>query len=156
MTSRGLHVLPPKFKLEELARQYLNDDVPSFDFGGMVVGSEQSQANIYFKSQGVVAGIPFAQAIFDVTGCVVSWHYQEGDMLTPDTAEKEKIVLGSVTGRACDLLLAERTVLNIMSRASGIATQVLVRAVYFLCFECSYVICFCCCCYRFVFCRLAG
>lgn len=32
-------------------------------------------------------------------------------------------MLGVVVGRACDLLLAERTVLNIMSRASGVATQ---------------------------------
>lgn len=125
MTSRGLHVLPPKFKLEELARQYLNDDVPSFDFGGYVVGEEQSQASIYFKSAGVVAGIPFAQAIFDVTGCTVVWHYEEGEELNPKVASADKkLVLGSVSGRACDLLLAERTVLNVMSRASGVATQV--------------------------------
>lgn len=124
MSSLGLHVLPPKFKLEELARLYLNDDVPSFDFGGFVVGEEQSQAAIYFKSGGVVAGIPFAQAIFDVAGCSVSWNFQEGSVLSPDIDVKEKIVLGTVTGRACDLLLAERTALNVLSRACGVATQV--------------------------------
>mmetsp|Transcript_539 Transcript_539/g.1261 ORF Transcript_539/g.1261 Transcript_539/m.1261 type:complete len:313 (+) Transcript_539:103-1041(+) len=123
MTNRGLQVLPPKFKLDELARHFLDEDVPSFDFGGYVVGTKLSQANIFFKSIGVVAGIPFAQAVFDLTGCSVTWFYEEGEWLSPDTAAKEKIVLGSVSGRACDLLLAERTVLNIMSRASGVATQ---------------------------------
>lgn len=124
MSSRGLHVLPPKFKLDELARQYLNEDVPSFDFGGYVVGEGQSKATIFFKSVGIVAGIPFAQAVFDVAGCSVVWNYEEGSLLTPDIAAKEKVVLGVVTGRACDLLLAERTALNIMSRACGVATQV--------------------------------
>jgi nicotinate-nucleotide pyrophosphorylase (carboxylating) len=123
MTDRGLQVLPPKFKLNELARKYLEEDVPSFDIGGYVVGTKLSQANIYFKSVGIVAGIPFAQAVFDIAGCSVQWFYEEGTLLSPDIAAKEKIVLGSVTGRACDLLLAERTVLNIMSRASGVATQ---------------------------------
>lgn len=98
------------------------------------MGEEQSQASIYFKSTGVVAGIPFAQAIFDVSGCSVTWYYEEGEELIPDSAttanKTNKLVLGTVTGRACDLLLAERTVLNVMSRACGVATQVEFYVVY--------------------------
>ena len=124
MISSAYGALPPRFKLLELARQYLDDDVPSMDVGGYVVGQEQTQANIFFKSEGVVAGIPFAQAVFDVVGCTVKWNFDEGTVLSPNADSKEKIILGSVTGRACDVLLAERTVLNIMSRACGVATQV--------------------------------
>lgn len=115
--------LPPKFQLEELARRYLREDTPSFDVSGFVAGEENTKATIFFKSAGVVAGIPFAQAVIDAAGCFVVWHCEEGVELTPNQEKGEKISVGTVSGRACDVLLAERTVLNILSRASGVATQ---------------------------------
>jgi hypothetical protein len=39
-------------------------------------------------------------------------------------------LLGLVRGKCCDILRAERTVLNILSRASGVATQVSSRLLF--------------------------
>lgn len=112
--------LLPQTEVRDTVKQWLEEDIPSFDVGGFVVGNSPSEANILFKSQGVLAGIPFAQAVFDLLQCTVIWKYEEGAELVPDGS---KIAIATVTGATCDILKAERTVLNILSRASGVATQ---------------------------------
>lgn len=114
------HLLPPHFKREVL--QWLEDDCPSFDVGGFVVGEKEEVAFLYCKTDGVIlAGVPFANAIFEHLNLSVTWHFQEGDKISlPE--DKNKIVIAEVRGKCRHLLLAERTVLNTMSRASGVAT----------------------------------
>lgn len=38
-------------------------------------------------------------------------------------AEGQRAVIATVKGRVCDLLMGERTALNVLARASGIATR---------------------------------
>jgi hypothetical protein len=52
----------------------------------------------------------------------VTWHFKEGDPITP-TKEQPKIKVATVKGRARHLLLGERVALNTLARCSGIATQ---------------------------------
>jgi nicotinate-nucleotide pyrophosphorylase (carboxylating) len=112
-------MLPPSLK--SIVQQWLQEDIPSFDIGGFVVGEKPEKAEIFFKMNGVVAGIPFAQAVFDELNCTVTWTVEEGtDIMAEEGNAKIRIAI--VSGRSCDILKAERTVLNIMSRASGIAT----------------------------------
>jgi len=53
--------------------QWLADDIPSFDVGGLVVGSDERNAKLLLKSPGVFAGKPFFNKIFDAVNCKVEW-----------------------------------------------------------------------------------
>lgn len=63
-------------------------------------------------------------AVFQELSCSVEWHLQEGDAVDPASAPDGKVVVATVKGGARQVLLGERTALNILTRASGIATQV--------------------------------
>lgn len=76
------------------------------------------------KSPGVLAGIPFFNATFDVCGsCTIAWEdiAIEGQSY-PNASGDNKIKLATVTGPVSHLLRGERTALNTLSRCSGVAT----------------------------------
>jgi len=106
--------------LSRQIEQWLSDDCPTFDVGGFVVGNKQEEAFCWGKSSGILAGSPFFTAVFEHLGCTVEWLYREGASID---ASNSKVLIAKVRGPARNLLLGERTALNIMSRASGIATQ---------------------------------
>ena len=58
------NTLPPG--VFEDVQRWIRDDIPSFDYGGYVVGDKQEIANLYCKSSCIVAGIPFAQGSFRI------------------------------------------------------------------------------------------
>ena len=100
--------------------------MPTFDVGGLVVGSAPKKALLYMKSPGVFAGKPFVDAVFDILDCKVTWENiaVEGTFINP--AEKStngKVVLATVEGPANLILRGERTALNTISRCSGVATS---------------------------------
>jgi len=104
-------------------KTWLKDDVPTFDYGGYVVGNTIRTATLWGKSRGIMAGKPFVQAVFDEVGCKVEWFKDDGDRIDPICR------VATVTGPIRNILLGERLALNIMTRASGIATEALkVRA----------------------------
>ncbi|KAA8495557.1 Nicotinate-nucleotide pyrophosphorylase, carboxylating [Porphyridium purpureum] len=111
-------------QLREMVREWLREDIPAMDFAGAVVGSDVRTAHLLQKSPGMLAGVPFVEAVFDELGMRVEWdpHVHEG-MRVEHTGAGEKRVLASVTGPADDLLRAERVALNCLSRCSGIATR---------------------------------
>lgn len=118
--SEGLeNLLPPHWKNE--VKRWLEHDIPKWDIGGYVVGNAQHQASLLGKSAGVLAGVPFATFAIEECGCAVEWHKPEGHIITEDEAAKKQPV-ATVTGPTRALLMAERTALNILSRASGVAT----------------------------------
>ncbi|XP_069507746.1 nicotinate-nucleotide pyrophosphorylase [carboxylating] [Ambystoma mexicanum] len=102
--------------LGQLARDWLQEDVPAFDYGGFVVGEREECAVLLCKSPGVLAGVPFFDAVFHELGCAVEWTHTEGTWLEPVT----RVAL--VRGKVRHLLLGERVALNCLARCSGIAT----------------------------------
>ncbi len=71
-----------------------------------------------------MAGVPFAQEVFDQCRLKVTWNFKEGDYLDPNKIGKNgKIPVAKVEGPVKNVLIAERTALNLLARASGIATQ---------------------------------
>ena len=52
----------------------------------------------------------------------MEWFFKEGDPIRTDSSPNKKILVATVTGSCRKLLLGERTALNILSRASGVAT----------------------------------
>ena len=113
-------LLPPNWK--ETVHGWLQEDIPSFDYGGFVVGDKEETATLYCKALGVLAGCPFFEEVFNYCGCKVEWLYEEGTFLAPlDGATK--LPVARVSGPARMILIGERTALNILARASGIATR---------------------------------
>ncbi|RPD66758.1 nicotinate-nucleotide diphosphorylase [Lentinus tigrinus ALCF2SS1-7] len=111
------HLLPPSWKTQ--ITTWLQEDTPSFDYGGFVVGEVQREAFLLGKGKqtAVLAGAPFFEEVFTQLGCEVEWHLKEGA-----TFEPVKHV-ATVRGKARHLLLGERVALNLLARCSGIATQ---------------------------------
>ncbi|KAF4324372.1 hypothetical protein BBO99_00003244 [Phytophthora kernoviae] len=101
----------------------MEEDIPSFDVGGFVVGESPETALLLGKSAGILAGVPFFTQVFESLGCNVEWLMQEGDEVKIDEAPNGKVPVARVTGKCRQLLLGERTALNVLTRASGIATQ---------------------------------
>lgn len=109
------NILHP-LRLEELAKNWLLEDTSNFDFGGGIVEERPCEFVIYMKSTGMLAGIPFANAVFARLDLQPEWYREEGAWITSKTE------IAKIKGPANKLLLAERIVLNVLSRASGVAT----------------------------------
>jgi nicotinate-nucleotide pyrophosphorylase (carboxylating) len=117
------HLLPLHYKDEVI--QWIKDDCPSFDVGGFVVGEKEETAHLYCKQNCTLAGVPFANIIFDYYDLDYEWNVEEGTYIDVDknADEKGRVLLATVSGKCRFLLQAERTMLNILSRSSGIATS---------------------------------
>ncbi|KAI7164361.1 nicotinate-nucleotide pyrophosphorylase [Hortaea werneckii] len=111
------HLLPPSWK--KTISLWLEEDTPSFDYGGFVVGESPVEARLLAKSQGVLAGVPFFDEVFQQLGCNVEWHAKEGD----EVGKEAKQHIATVRGPVRCVLLGERVALNTLSRCSGIASK---------------------------------
>lgn len=103
-------------RLDDLAKSWLLEDTSSFDFGGGIVNDDKTEFIIFMKSPGILAGIPFANAVFRQLGLAAEWFNNDGDFITTQSE------IAKIHGPANKLLLSERVVLNVLSRASGVAT----------------------------------
>jgi nicotinate-nucleotide pyrophosphorylase (carboxylating) len=114
-------LLPPTWR--QWLKLWLKEDIPSFDYGGFVVGDDVETARLLLKSPGVFAGKPFFEAVFAEVGCEVKWtgKVREG-ILCADASDANRVVVAEVTGPVRCILMGERLALNIVTRASGIAT----------------------------------
>lgn len=79
---------------------------------------QQAAATIAVRSDGVVAGLPVAQAAFSFYDPSLRFTalVRDGDRISAGSA------LATVEGSARSLLTAERTALNLLGRLSGVAT----------------------------------
>jgi nicotinate-nucleotide pyrophosphorylase (carboxylating) len=64
----------------------------------------------------VLSGLPYAEEVARSCGCKIEWTAAEGDTVSGGTS------VGVVRGELTDILRAERPLLNLMQRASGVAT----------------------------------
>ena len=63
------HILPPSWEAQVIS--WLEEDIPSFDWGGYVVGEVEREAFLLGKGKApaVLAGVPFVDKIFSYLGC---------------------------------------------------------------------------------------
>ncbi|MEM3766702.1 MAG: carboxylating nicotinate-nucleotide diphosphorylase, partial [Candidatus Bathyarchaeia archaeon] len=108
----------PKKVLEEKLLQMLTEDLGQGDVTSSLIVPEgcTAEAEIITKEAGIAAGIEEAKVLLESLGLKFESYVRDGDELTP------KQVLLKVYGDARTILSAERTLLNILSRMSGIAT----------------------------------
>jgi len=108
----------PKKVLEEKIRKLLEEDIGQGDIttfltipSGTIV-----EAKIIAKEYGVIAGIEEALTLLESLG------FQTRALVSDGSEIEEKATILSIVGDARTLLSIERTLLNLLTRMSGIAT----------------------------------
>ncbi|MCK5664122.1 MAG: carboxylating nicotinate-nucleotide diphosphorylase [Thiotrichaceae bacterium] len=117
---KKLSYLNPELILKIL-EDALREDIGPGDYSTLAAIDEstQGQASLIIKDNGVLAGVEVARQVFVLIDdeLQVELFIEDGQLVKPGD-----IVL-SVSGRAQSILSAERLVLNIMQRMSGVATK---------------------------------
>jgi len=103
---------------DDVARFSLAEDGPEDVTSEFTVPEAlHGRGRIEFRSAGVLAGLAYAEAVARQAGFgPVVWSAAEGDRI-PGPA-----MVGTIEGSLRAILLGERTLLNLLQRASGIAT----------------------------------
>ncbi|RIQ30971.1 carboxylating nicotinate-nucleotide diphosphorylase [Jiangella rhizosphaerae] len=112
--------LDPRY-VEDLVRATLEEDLGGGEdvtTAATVPADQRAAAVLGAREAGVLAGLPVAEAVFAATDAGVEIERHAADGAEIEAGAK---VL-TVHGRTRELLLAERTALNLASRLSGIAT----------------------------------
>lgn len=115
---------PPWSDLGEIVARAVAEDLPNGDPTGASVGRRPSSASIVARQEGTISGLVAVQLVLDE----VSRHLGTGPArvqleLTDGARAEPRTVLGTLDGPADTLLAAERTLLNILTHLSGIATM---------------------------------
>ena len=108
----------PRRLLEEKLLRLLADDVGEGDVTSSAIVPPKctAQAEVVAKAQGVVAGVEEAAILAEALGLQVNVEVADGEKV-----EKGDVLM-IVSGDARTILNLERTMLNLLSRMSGIAT----------------------------------
>ena len=109
----------PKRIVEEKLKQILVDDIGLGDVtsSAIVPANLIVNAEVIAKEAGIIAGIEEATLLAEFLGLTVKVMVVDGEQI------KNKQVLMNVSGDAQTILSIERTLLNLLSRMSGIATK---------------------------------
>ena len=108
----------PRRILEEKLAKLLEEDVGQGDVTiSAVIPSEcTAEAEVMAKTEGVVAGVEEATVLAESLGLQVNVEVADGEEV------KNGQVIMNLCGDAATILTVERTLLNLLSRMSGIAT----------------------------------
>lgn len=106
--------------IREILVKFLQEDVGAGDItsDNIIRADMEAKAEIVCKSRfAIVCGLEEASMLFDICGCKSEILVNDGSKVVKGT------VVMNVSGYARAILKAERTVLNIIMRMSGIATE---------------------------------
>ncbi len=102
--------------IEKFVKESLAQDVGRGDLYALVEPSIDAKADIIAKSDGIIAGVEYVDALARLEGFDVTWGKHDSQEF------KKGDVLAILRGDSHTLLKVERTVLNILLHASSIAT----------------------------------
>jgi nicotinate-nucleotide pyrophosphorylase (carboxylating) len=102
---------------ERIAAAALAEDGPAdVTTAAMVQAGLQAQGSIEYRSGGVLAGAAYAEAVARACECRMDWRAANGQSIPAGA------VVAVLQGELARILRAERPLLNLLQRASGIAT----------------------------------
>ena len=108
-------------KIVSLIESALREDIGKGDIttNALIPDSLVTTATMTAKADGVVAGMPVAEAVFRILSTQIEWNprVQDGDII------KKGDLLVEISGPFRALLTGERLALNFLQRMSGIATM---------------------------------
>jgi nicotinate-nucleotide pyrophosphorylase (carboxylating) len=105
------------FNLKKELQSFLSEDIGKGDITSALLSKKKISAKIISREKAVVAGVKFAKEIFNIKGCKVRILKKDGQKVIPNQ------VIMVISGDAKQILICERTALNLLTRMSGIATQ---------------------------------
>jgi nicotinate-nucleotide pyrophosphorylase (carboxylating) len=104
---------------EDIVQRAFAEDLPDITSEAIFETSERGSARFLVKADGIIAGIAIIETVFralDATAAVVTKAADGGAVTHGD-------IVAEVSASVIALLSGERTALNLMQRASGIATM---------------------------------
>jgi nicotinate-nucleotide pyrophosphorylase (carboxylating) len=106
--------------IETFIKQALKEDIGAGDFTSLacIDPDKNAQAQLIVKESGILSGIEIALSVF----ALVDKNLDIDSLTNSGTSIKKGEIVLNVSGKARSILQAERLVLNIMQRMSGIAT----------------------------------
>ena len=105
-------------EIDEIVHRALDEDLPDITSEAIFAQTDRGRARFLAKAAGIVAGLTFAEVTFQTIEPAARFtkHVHDGDAIRPGD------VLAEVEAGVITLLSGERTALNFLQRASGIAT----------------------------------
>jgi len=109
------------FSIQRFIKEVIQEDLGDGDHtsNATIPATKTGEMKLLVKEEGVIAGVEAAERIFKT----ISKRMKVVTLITDGHAVKKGDVVLTVKGPVREMLLAERLVLNIMQRMSGIATH---------------------------------
>jgi nicotinate-nucleotide pyrophosphorylase (carboxylating) len=104
---------------EDLVRRAFAEDLPDITSEAIFAADDRGSARFLIKGEGVLAGLAVVETVFTMLdpNARVTLLARDGDAVKPGD------IVAEVEANVIALLSGERTALNLMQRASGIATM---------------------------------
>jgi len=103
--------------IKRFVKKALQEDIGRGDLFYLVGNSKKATAKIICKDNGVLAGVTYAKALCKVEKLDYKFHKKDGQEVVFGD------VIATIKGKSKKLLMCERTILNLLQHASGIATN---------------------------------
>ena len=105
-----------KHQIVEFLKNVLNEDIGRGDLARELITGNK-KAKIISKSEGIVAGLEYIKHFSEIADVKFDFFFEDG------SEYKKGDIIFEVFGSAKDMLSIERSMLNILQHASGIATN---------------------------------
>ena len=105
-----------KYQIVEFLKDVLSEDIGRGDLARSLI-KKNANARVIAKSEGVVAGIEYIKHFSSIVDVKFDFNFEDG------SEYKKGDVIFEVYGNGADLLSIERSMLNILQHASGIASN---------------------------------
>jgi nicotinate-nucleotide pyrophosphorylase (carboxylating) len=103
--------------IRKFVKSALQEDIGRGDLFYLVGNSKKAIAKIVCKDSGILAGVTYAKALCKIEKLDFKFHKKDGETL------ENGDVIATIKGKSKKLLMCERTLLNLLQHASGIATN---------------------------------
>ncbi len=103
--------------IKKFVKTALQEDVGRGDLFYLVGSNEKASAKIISKDSGILAGVVYAKALCRIENIDIKFHIKD------KKAIEYGDVIATLKGKSKKLLMCERTILNLLQHASGIATN---------------------------------
>ncbi|QCI29233.1 carboxylating nicotinate-nucleotide diphosphorylase [Caminibacter pacificus] len=105
-----------KHQIVDFLKQVLNEDIGRGDLARELIKGN-TKAKIVAKSEGIIAGIEYIKYFSELADVKFDFNFEDG------SEYKKGDIIFEVYGSAKDILSIERSMLNILQHASGIASN---------------------------------
>ena len=106
-----------KFQIMDFLKEVLKEDIGRGDLARDLIPNKIVNAKVIAKSEGIIAGIEYIKHFSYLADIKFDFNFEDGDFY------KKGDVIFIVSGNAKDILSVERSILNILQHASGIASN---------------------------------